>query len=331
MQALTDPDAVNRYFAYRSIADGEKTRVVRSLVNEPESEVIITPDFVNIHCQILFDSAFASSTRAITLAEPEAVNSNDVAHRYQEINKARKLMLAAVWQSSSEKVLSLYKDLQDLPSTADFIEQVHCRQLKKHLMSVMCCGLQATECQLKELNLETLTKDLIFKSTSMTDQCLGLRSYLELPKVQGRAELQTKVFEDWAKDSNKLERYIGIVSSLDTTDFAIQVRSLMENAVFNVNLSHHSRTVCRGLSQIRHRTVLTDEGLELMSEVFTKIGRVNQMSAYPILKCFDSVSKFSPELKQKVFAALHRMQDSINKKSEESLYNQLNNILAVEK
>jgi len=64
-----------------------------------------------------------------------------------------------------------------------------------------------------------------------------------------------------------------------------------------------------------------------MVEVFVKIGKVNQMSAYPVLQSFDHLDRFDEETKAKMVARLQKMQDSIDKKKEESLYNQLNIIL----
>ncbi|ETM02814.1 hypothetical protein L917_00820 [Phytophthora nicotianae] len=64
-----------------------------------------------------------------------------------------------------------------------------------------------------------------------------------------------------------------------------------------------------------------------MVQAFVKIGKVNQMSAYPLLQCFDHLDRFDVATKAKLFATLQRMQDSIDKKKEESLYNQLSIIL----
>ena len=107
-----------------------------------------------------------------------------------------------------------------------------------------------------------------------------------------------------------------------------RIRNLVEkDTVFNVNLSHHSRTLARGLSQIRHFSIGTEKGRLLLEELFTKIGRVNQMSAYPLLKCFDDLEKFNEEMQTSMKLSLERMQGSIDKTEHESLFNQLNIML----
>ena len=48
---------------------------------------------------------------------------------------------------------------------------------------------------------------------------------------------------------------------------------------FDMSLAGHARTVIRGWSAVRHRSLLTDEGLALLVELTVEVGKVNQMSA----------------------------------------------------
>ncbi|RLN77947.1 hypothetical protein BBJ28_00014888, partial [Nothophytophthora sp. Chile5] len=142
-----------------------------------------------------------------------------------------------------------------------------------------------------------------------------------------RAKVQEAIFEEWRQTPDMLTKYIGIVSSLDSSDVGEQILKLLAHPSFNPAQSSHGRTVSRCLSQIRDFSLATDEGLDVMVQVFEKIGKVNQMAAYPLLQSFDHLDRFDEATKAKMLAALQRMQNTIDKKREESLYNQLNIIL----
>lgn len=64
-QAQSDPDAVNRYFAYRKVAEDEKARVITALL-AGNRDVVISDEYLELHGKILFDSSLSPSTRAST-------------------------------------------------------------------------------------------------------------------------------------------------------------------------------------------------------------------------------------------------------------------------
>lgn len=332
LQARTDPDAINRYFAYRMIAEGEKARIVeRLLAGDAAGPVAL--EYVKLHASILFDDSISASTRAITLQEPSSTSRKDLSHHYKEIHAAKKALLQSVWHDQSQKILELYSQLQSACAPGPHKEQLHERALKHHLMNLIALGnspkqiLQSTSGDGSIVNSFALAKELLQSSPFMSDQTVGFRKILEAEEVSERNEMQQKVFQEWSQQPNRLEKYIAVISSLDASDVARQIKELMNSPVYNVNLSHHTRTIARGLSQIRYFSILTDEGLDLMVFVFERIGKVNQMSAYPILKSFDQLDKFDPEMQEKLLKTLRRMQESIDQVKQESLYNQLNIML----
>lgn len=172
-----------------------------------------------------------------------------------------------------------------------------------------------------------LAMELLTHSTFMSDRCCGLRHVLECESAPDRPALQATIFEEWQQESNMLEKYIATISSLRTSDMIEQVRKLMDHECFKLSLSHHSRTTARGLATVRHVTIQTKAGLALVQDVFLKIGRVNQMSAYPILKCFDELEKFDEAWQREMTSTLESMQAGLDPVKQESLYNQLNIML----
>jgi aminopeptidase N len=331
-QALSDPDAVNKYQAYRSVADIEKAKVIEGLL-KGDKQVEISPEFVELHASILFSDELTPSARALTLVEVKTIPSrDDLSHHYTAVKEATTALLQAVWAKYSAKIEAAYNKLCAAAHPGPHVEQFQERALKRHLLLLIVAGgkspvLSTTPKVAPTVAPSQLAVDLLKKSTFVTDQAIGFRLVLQDESFAEREKVQQEIFEEWRKTPDMLTKYISIVSSLDSKDVGTQIRNLLANPSFNPSQSSHGRAVTRALSQIRDFSLATDEGLDVMVEAFVKIGKVNQMSAYPVLQCFDHLDRFDDATKAKMFATLQRMQDSIDKKKEESLYNQLSIIL----
>ncbi|DBA03875.1 TPA: hypothetical protein N0F65_004565 [Lagenidium giganteum] len=331
-QAMSDPDPVNKYQAYRAVADAEKARVIEGMLKK-DKNVKISDELIDLHASILFSEELSPSARALTLAEKNTIPSrDDLSHHYVEVKDATTALLQAVWAKYSSKIEALYTKLCAKSRAGPHYEQFQERALKRHLLQLIVEGAKAVVLPSIAVVKPTvapsnLALDLLNNSTFASDKAAGFRLVLEDDACETRDQVQEQIFEEWQKSPDMLTKYIGIISSLDSSNVGQQIRKLMAHPSFNLAQSGHGRTLSRCLSQIRHFSLATEEGLELMLECFTKIGKVNQMSAYPILQSFDHLDRFEEATKAKMLAVLQRMQDSIDAKKEESLYNQLNIIL----
>ncbi|CAK4630663.1 unnamed protein product [Aphanomyces euteiches] len=331
-QATTDPDAVNRYFAYRAVADGEKARIVEALV-AGRTDVTISSAFTALHGAILFDESLNPAVRALILSEKDALTTReDLSHHYDHIHTATTALLQAVWAAHATKIDAKLKELIQSSVPGPHKDQLLQRKIKQHLLSLVSVSnaplalptLSASEVK---VDVPAVALSILDNSTFVSDQEISFRVILSSEKYADRAAVQARILAEWSKTPEMLQSYIGTISSLSTSDFASQIRTMMALPCFNFNQTHHTRTLARGLSQIRHKSVLTEEGRNLLIEVFTKIGTVNQMSAYPLLKCFDQLDAFTGATKEVLVKTVQTMQDSIDKVKEESLYNQLNIML----
>ncbi|OQS07388.1 metalloprotease family M01 [Thraustotheca clavata] len=331
-QANTDPDAVNKYFAYRAVADAEKARIIEALTRG-ENNVDISSEFAELHASILFADDLNPAVRALILNEKNAITSRaDLSHHYDHIATATTALLQSIWSAHASQIVEKLNELIAASVPGPHKDQLLERALKRHLLNLVVAGskpLVLPTLQASDVVVDTpaLALEMLDNSTFVTDKEIAFHKLLEMESYEGRAAVQERIAQEWSASPEMLESYIAAVSSLSCTDFASQVRTLMAQPYFNINQTHHSRTLARGLTQIREWTVLTAEGRDLMVEVFTRIGKVNQTSAYPILKCFDQVEAFNEETKQILYDTLQAMQDSIDSVHEESLYNQLNIML----
>jgi aminopeptidase N len=274
--------------------------------------------------------------RALILTESFAITSRpDLQHHYDHIAIATRALLQSVWCAHASKIIEALTALNAASVPGPHKDQLLERSLKAHLIRLVSVGakpmalstLSSPPSSSIHVDAPALALVLLDQSTFVQDKRVGFSTLMEMETYEHRSSVQERIAAEWSATPEMLECYIGTISSLNTSDFASQIRRLMSQPYFNINQTHHSRTLARGLTIHRHRTVLTQEGRDLMVEVFTRIGKVNQASAYPILKCFDQVDAFEGEMKAKLIETMQAMQDSIDEVQEESLYNQLNIML----
>nr|CCA16421.1 metalloprotease family M01 putative [Albugo laibachii Nc14] len=331
-QTKSDPDSVNRYQGYRMVADLEKAKIINGLLSG-DMNVTISSDFVDLHASILFSEDITPAARALTLSEKDTVpTKDDLSHHYREIHKATRALLQAVWVKYASQIEQMFTKLCEGAQPGPHYDQFQERALKQHLLALMDAGgkpcvLPNTTSVKPTTNPTLLARNLLETSTFASDKVTGFSIIMNDEEYPERSQVQERVFEEWRQTPDTLTKYIGVISCLHTSDVGKQILKLIAHSSFNMAQSSHSRTLARGLSLIRDFSLATDGGLQVLSECFTKIGKVNQMSAYPILQCFDHLERFDQETRTKMLQILQKMQESIDPKKEESLYNRLNIIL----
>ena len=165
----------------------------------------------------------------------------------------------------------------------------------------------------------------LMNSDFMSDRAFAFMNLLELGGAEGaQAKIDAKAV--WCKHSIGTEQYISTIAAADTADTSANIRELLEEPFFNMALAGHARTCSRAWCSNRKRALLTKDGLELTKELFVKVGKVNQMSAYGFIGTFGQVKAFDESVKTVLVQALKDMRESV--KDEESLFNQLGRLIA---
>ena len=80
------------------------------------------------------------------------------------------------------------------------------------------------------------------------------------------------------------------------------------------------------VSQTNKQKELVEQFVQKISENntnITKIGKINQMSAYAFLSAFGDFKKFEGDKKARLVAAMKTMRDGLDEKLQESLHKQL--------
>jgi aminopeptidase N len=344
-QAMTDPDAVNRYLAYSGLADAEKARLIEAAVAGGGQTVEVSPVFLELFGKVLTDRTLSPATRALFLNIHESIPSrNDLGHLYVEISNARLALLQAVYDAHAPVVLDAYRELLEASKVKQGAPQKE--GLMERPLLYVCYSVLHAGAYVPSVNPSrplggnthagltlTLLDDLrgLLTSTAMSDRFFALRAVLQLqPAVPGvtddvKADVLAAAKAEWTKHPIGCEQYVQAISCVDCDDTPRYIKELVEEPFFDINLAGHARTVARGWSSNRKRCLLTDAGLKLTEELFIKIGSVNQMSAYSFLSAFGDLRKFDDARQATLVAALERMKESAD--GLESLRNQLTILL----
>jgi len=224
-----------------------------------------------------------------------------------------------------EKLVDAFNKLESEESAGEYLDQIHERTLKKHLVTVLYEGITSSS-PADNFDLIKALKKML-KNHFIDDQITAFVRLLEMPNNPEKDSIREDIYNQWSEVPDLFSKYIICIASLDTDDFDEQIRKVMSSPKYNIVLAEHSRAISRSLSLHRERTVYTSKGLNLLKEVFLKIGKVNQMCAQPILNCFDEIEKYDEDKKKQAYAALEEMQAGLDPVKEQSLYNRLNIIL----
>jgi len=214
LQATSDPDAINRRFAYAQLADEERSRIIRALVNRDQSsdphagkaaelgegewvakhvDYAVSQNYVDMHMKMLLDERLNPSTRALILTEDEATLTQELAHHYWPIADARIALLQAVFAQHAPRLIALLNRLDD-PAlyTGPHIKGMHQRALKRHVLAILAAGINyqpllrssiptaESAKAVENLSLFDIAKRIL-RSELMSDKLIAFKLGLETP------------------------------------------------------------------------------------------------------------------------------------------------------
>jgi len=327
IQAKSDPDTVNRFLAFQSILDDEKCRIVQALrAGVADGMVSVSSDFVDLYGAILQDSNLSDSTKGRFLRISSSCPSRpELSHFYTHLDLAKTAILQAVYARYSEALLKLFRELRE-------DSKLENRTLKGAIFAAIkagCAAPQVLGSAAKPVSPDDVKMclDLIrplFSADNMSDRANALMHLIELGDPHAQAEAKA----EWTKHTIGCEQYIQCIGSIDADFAPTLIRELLDEPFFNMALAGHARTVARAWCANQKRALLTKEGLELTKELFIRVGKVNQMSAYGFFGTFSQTMKFDKSVRVELISTVKSMRDALDPKKQESLYNQINRMIS---
>jgi aminopeptidase N len=182
-QALNDVDAVNRMLAYRALADRERVRCVKQLLQGRVPEV--SAAFVTLTSEILFDETLSPATRQLMLTAPDTVDDPALQAHYWAIADARCLMYAAVVAKHHARVVALLREM-DAHRGGEQAEHMASRALKGLLVTMLVSAYahQVADAEgplvAPEMDLPAFLVSVLRESAFMTDKINATSAMMQL-------------------------------------------------------------------------------------------------------------------------------------------------------
>ena len=300
LQALTDPDVINRYFAYRAFADHSKEKLIEAFVAKQEDKASVDEEYVELHGRVLFDDSINASTRATLLTESEDIASRpDLGHHYWPIYYAKTALLQAVYDRYAEKIIALYEQLEARNKPGPHLEGLHDRALKAHLFRLMAAGVKKSV--LASRKPTAVKADVVGYSKKLTtspfmqDRVFGVEQFLSSDASQDeKRSVQDYILSQFSRHPDTIESYIGIIAGVDSDYTPALITDLINNhSLFNYSLAGHARTLARRWCANRKRALMTDDGLTLTVKLAVNIGKVSNTQTHcgsPYAQCMQSLT-----------------------------------------
>ena len=271
------------------------------------------------------------ATKALLLTVEESVPSRpDLGHHYQKIADAKATIVNAVQESCGITIVDMYDALVSAAKPGPQLDGIKERPLKNMLLGIMCksSSFDKTEAATRALNQ-------LNSSPFMSDKSRAFVELLDIageePPISASLGLESTfnaIKQEWTAHPIGCEAYISAICQTDCCKSPEYIRGLVNEPFFKLELAGHARSVARGWTRNRKRALLTDEGLELTKELFFKIAKINQMSAYSFLSAFGDFKKFENEsIRLRLVNTMKEMRDGLDEKKQESLFKQLNVML----
>ncbi len=195
LQALSDPDIVNRRLAYLQYTDAEKRKCMDALLSRGAEGKVdnysVGEDYVAMHAKVLFDDSISYSTRGSLVSEEEVTNFPELAHHYWAISDTRIALLQAVYAKHKKQIIDLFHKVDDKAFyTGAHITALPQRALKRHLLALMQAGIMfepvfpSSVCAAEQQDVEDpdlfAVAQRLFTSDFMSDRVMAIRLGFEL-------------------------------------------------------------------------------------------------------------------------------------------------------
>lgn len=339
-QARSDPDVCGRYFAFRRIAAQAKIAAAMDL-RAGRLDRPVQADFVELYGSLLFDSSLCPGTRALILDDVRDIEgAPELAGCHDLLSKASRALLQAVWAAYADGVVKLAWDLHGADDKSQQHKTLPHRDLKRVCMQLMesstgaldlaldlphgCTAPSAAETAER---VQSFARELALTAHYASDAVLGFRTFMR-SNAADRLAVRASVRELWGTTAEGFEQYLSVITSLDSPDAVQIVRDTLNNdPLVNLKLAGHARYFARGWVSVPHRSIQTDDGLELLVEIFVRVALINAFSALPMLDAFGDLAKLEAAPQARLVAALRLMQAPLCADKHVSLWRRIDDLL----
>ncbi|HUK39045.1 MAG TPA: M1 family metallopeptidase [Methanomicrobiales archaeon] len=282
-QARTDPDAVNRYLAFYSLADLEKARLVAGPASVPSER------FTDLFMDLLADADLLDRLGGLGLTVFESVEDEALAHRYRALFEARQRLLHAIATRHQEALLSLYDSNASGPVPEDTAGRI--RAIKRRQVKNLCLEVLAT---LDSVGVHHLLLRQFREAVMASDRLNAFRLILGSTS-RDRDAIFTEFLDGSAGNLVAWEAFLSTVAGSNAPDLVDLVGLAESSRSFRLDQANDQRALYVRFAMNRKVSLQTAEGRDCLRRILEGLARVNETSTVRALQVFGHLDLMEEE------------------------------------
>jgi aminopeptidase N len=283
LQARTDPDAVNRYLAFFTLADREKAR----LIGGPGAVPSVA--FTTLFMELLGDRDLLDRLGGQGLTIFESVEDEGLAHRYRALYEARQKLLAAIAARHRDALTSLYESLAANPDPDTVSDRI--RAIKRRQVKNLCLEILAT---LDGPGVHHLLLRQFHDSPAASDRLNAFRLILA-SSSRDRPAIFGGFMEESSTNLVAWEAFLSTVAGSNAPDLVDLVQQAGKSPAFRIEQANDQRALYVRFAMNRKISLQTPEGRTLLRRILEDLARVNETSAVRALQPFGHLDRMEEE------------------------------------
>ncbi|MDD1664176.1 MAG: M1 family metallopeptidase [Methanomicrobiales archaeon] len=315
LQARTDPDAVNRYLAFYTLADREKTR----LIAEPGSAP--SESFTTLFMDLLGDRDLLDRLGGQGLTIFESVEDEGLAHQYRALFEARQRLLSAIAMRHGDALTSMYGSFAADPVPATLPDRI--RAIKRRQVKNLCLEILAT---LDTPFVHQLLLRQFRESTAASDRLNAFRLLLASSSPD-RIPVFGSYLEESSRNLVAWEAFLTTVAGSNAPDLVDLVREAEKSPAFRIEQANDQRALSVRFAMNRKVSLQTPGGRTYLRKLLEGLGRVNETSTVRALQAFGHLDRMEEEYHLPLAGLLVDLADVFDPTGNPVAYNTLRRLL----
>ena len=309
LQVKLDPDAYNRVDAMRQLTDIERIR----LMNDPAAEV--SGRWLELYGEILLQEDLPSALKSYFLRIDEQPMDRDYSTWYRELVEARETLMRAVNLRYRDALAALFDRINTyVPRDRDVPHRgIEERMLKNVLLELI------------SIDDSKDSHDLILghfrRATTATDRVAALLA-LNRSSSPLRHPVLEEVYTAWQDHLSGYANYLKIVSSGTCDDVFDMIGAEARRPGFTATHPTWARALYLPMA-MNNKILWTDRGISWVADSVIELSPVNPITAGRLLNAFQHVKRLKPGLRDKVTAALQRIEANVTEAQSPSVSGQV--------
>lgn len=311
LQVRKDSDITGRFTAFHTLVDREKLRLLKVSGSAPSE------DFIELYYRLFNDRQLLERAGGQFLTIFESVEDEEFAHRYQALYDVKQKLLKAVAWKYKNSLISAYHFFENVSVPGDASLEETARVIKSRQAKNICLGVLAT---LDTPDIHSLIKQQFETAACATDRLSAFAAYLNSSAPDKIGVL--RAFEAESKQNLiSWEAFLAVIGNNSSVDAVELVREMERSEAFRIEQTNDQRALYGSFARNRKKSLQTEEGRTLFTEILKKLSPVNEYSTVNLLNAFANIDLMEAEYHAPLVKILADLLEELDPQKFPSVYN----------